>query len=152
MPRRLANRRRHTASGSVRTHRPLARPLWPSARLRRRWWRSYRRAPGAVRLAVAATILLALALAINWIFQVVRKPSELLFPVSGALYKTPSETWRQYGPLFRQYATAIMSADLLAAIAQVEGSGNPVARTYWRWTWTVQPFDVYRPASSAVGM
>jgi hypothetical protein len=45
-----------------------------------------------------------------------------------------------------------MAPDLLAAIAQVESSGNPIVRTYWRWSWTTQPFDVYRPASSAVGM
>jgi len=45
-----------------------------------------------------------------------------------------------------------MTPDLLAAIAQVEGAGNPVARTYWRWAWTSQPFEIYRPASSAVGM
>ena len=25
-------------------------------------------------------------------------------------------------------------------------------RTYWRWSWTLQPFEMYRPASSAVGM
>lgn len=151
MSRRMVERRRR-AAGRVRPRRMWLPGLWPSARIRRRWWRSYRRAPGTVRVAVAATILLSLALAINWIFQVTRKPTELLFPVSGALYKTPSETWRQYGPLFKKYATAIMSADLLAAIAQVEGSGNPIARTYWRWTWTRQPFQVYRPASSAVGM
>jgi hypothetical protein len=76
----------------------------------------------------------------------------LFFPVSGTLNKTPAETWRQYSPLFTRYATASISADLLAAIAQVEGSGNPVARTYWRWSWTSQPFEMYRPASSAVGM
>ena len=46
----------------------------------------------------------------------------------------------------------VADADLLAAIAQVEGSGNPIARTYWRWTWTTRPFAMYRPASSAVGM
>jgi hypothetical protein len=34
----------------------------------------------------------------------------------------------------------------------VEGSGNPIVRTYWRWSLSVKPFDVYRPASSAVGM
>jgi hypothetical protein len=45
-----------------------------------------------------------------------------------------------------------MTADFLAALAQVEGAGNPVARTYWRWRMTTEPFDVYRPASSAVGM
>jgi hypothetical protein len=41
---------------------------------------------------------------------------------------------------------------LLAALAQVEGSGNPIVRTYWRWSFTSKPFEMYRPASSAVGM
>src|SRR5450631_595762 len=54
--------------------------------------------------------------------------------------------------IFRKHATNVITPDLLAAIAQVEGSGNPVARTYWRWSWSAQPFEVYRPASSAVGM
>src|SRR6185295_3736139 len=27
-----------------------------------------------------------------------------------------------------------------------------VARTYWRWRFSLNPFEVYRPASSAVGM
>jgi hypothetical protein len=34
----------------------------------------------------------------------------------------------------------------------VEGSGNPVVRTYWEWTATIDPFEIFRPASSAVGM
>jgi len=89
---------------------------------------------------------------VNGIYQVVRKPSELFFPVSGTLYKTPTETWRSYSPLFREYATPVITADFLAAMAQIEGSGNPLARTYWRWAWTLHPFAVYRPASSAVGM
>ena len=45
-----------------------------------------------------------------------------------------------------------MTPELLAALAQVEGSGNPIVRTYWRWSLRAKPFDVYRPASSAVGM
>ena len=101
-----------------------------------------------VVLAVGCTVWLALNLA----YQVIRKPSELFFPVSGALYKTPSQTWRQYGSLFRDHATNVVTPDLLAALAQVEGSGNPVARTYWRWSFSRKPFEVYRPASSAVGM
>jgi hypothetical protein len=105
-----------------------------------------------VKVIVSVAVVLTLWLAINWIYQVIGKPSELFFPVSGTLYKTPSETWRQYAPLFRKYATNVITPDLLAAIAQVESSGNPVARTYWRWSWTAQPFEVYRPASSAVGM
>jgi hypothetical protein len=83
---------------------------------------------------------------------VVRKPAELFFPVSGVLWKTPAETWRQYEPIFREHATAAITPDFLAALAQVEGTGNPVARTYWRWRMTSEPFDIYRPASSAVGM
>jgi len=83
---------------------------------------------------------------------VVRKPAELFFPVSGVLWKTPAETWRQYEPIFREHATAAITPDFLAALAQVEGTGNPVARTYWRWRMTSEPFEVYRPASSAVGM
>ena len=34
----------------------------------------------------------------------------------------------------------------------MESSGNPAALTYWRWRFSWNPFDVYRPASSAVGM
>ncbi len=44
------------------------------------------------------------------------------------------------------------TAPFLAALAQVEASGNPVARTYWRWSWRPHFFELYRPASSAVGM
>lgn len=96
--------------------------------------------------------LLAVAFAVNWLVQVARKPTELFFPVSGVLNKTPAETWREYGPAFRAHSTAIMTPELLAALAQVEGAGNPLAQTYWRWRLTHQPFEVYRPASSAVGM
>ena len=99
-------------------------------------------------LAAAFVVFLAL----NWSYQVLRKPSELFFPVSGSLYKTPTETWRRYGTLFREHSTNVMTPDLLAALAQVEGSGNPVVRTYWRWSLQRKPFEVYRPASSAVGM
>jgi len=97
-------------------------------------------------------LALSLALTVNALYQVVRKPTELFFPVSGALYKSPGETWRDYGRLFRRYATHEIAPELLAALAQVEGSGNPLVRTYWRWAWVGRPFELYRPASSAVGM
>jgi len=96
--------------------------------------------------------LVAAALALNWVYQVVRKPAELFFPVSGALFKTPTETWQHYEPIFRTHSTAVMTPELLAALAQVEGSGNPVARTPWRLRASADPREVYRPASSAVGM
>ena len=108
--------------------------------------------PAAWRVVIALVAVTAVALAINGIYQVARKPTEIFFPVSGVLAKTPAETWREYGPAFRRYATPAIDAELLAALAQVEGSGNPLVRTYWRWSWAPRPFDLYRPASSAVGM
>src|SRR3984957_14009333 len=140
-------------TGKARRFARLAMRFWPGVRLRRRWWRAFRRATPVVQLGVCAVLVVALSLAANWIYQVIRKPSELFFPVSATLNKTPPETWRQYAPLFRKHATNVMTPELLAAIAQVECAANPVARTYWRWSWTTrQPSEVYRPASSAVGM
>jgi hypothetical protein len=34
----------------------------------------------------------------------------------------------------------------------IRGLGNPVASTYWRWRLTWNPFAIYQPASSSVGM
>ncbi|HTV77495.1 MAG TPA: hypothetical protein VMF03_04515 [Steroidobacteraceae bacterium] len=111
-----------------------------------------RRAPGLLQAVVALVVLAIVALAVNGIYQVLRKPTELFFPVSGALNKMPGETWSRYAPVFRKYATDVTTAPFLAALAQVEASGNPIARTYWRWSWKPHFFELYRPASSAVGM
>jgi hypothetical protein len=129
----------------------LAR-FWPSARTRRRLMKSFRAAPGAVQLTALSVVFVLLSVAVNWTYQVVRKPSELFFPISGQFYKDPAETWRAYGRLFERHSTPVMTPDLLAALAQVEGSGNPIVRTYWRFSLRVEPFEIFRPASSAVGM
>lgn len=147
----ISKARRKSSRGRRRRGSRLKR-AWPGARLRRRWLRAFRHAPGGVRICAALGITAVLFLAINWVYQVVHKPSELFFPVSGTLYKSPAQTWREYGSLFEKYSTDIMTPELLAALAQVEGSGNPIVRTYWRWSWRPHPFEVYRPASSAVGM
>ena len=143
---------RVSRSRRTRTRRFAIASLWPRARSCRRALRALLAAPLAIRLLVAAVVVLVVWSATNWMYQVVRKPTELLFPVSGVLAKTPPETWRQYGPLFHQHSTTVMTPELLAALAQVEGAGNPLARTYWRWSVTWHPFELYRPASSAVGM
>ncbi|OAF19863.1 hypothetical protein [Bradyrhizobium neotropicale] len=109
-------------------------------------------APRAVRIAGIAAILLAVLVLVNIVYQLIRKPTELFVLVGNALDKEPAETWRQYGPLFRTYSTDTITPELLAALAQVETSGNPVARTYWRWRWSLNPLAIYRPASSAVGL
>lgn len=118
----------------------------------RRARRKLRAAPSSVRIVILAASVLAVFFAANLVYQVARKPTEMFFPVGGALNKRPAETWQEYAPLFREYATAAISPELLAALAQAEGAGNPVARTYWRWRLDWNPFAIYRPASSAVGM
>jgi Transglycosylase SLT domain len=122
---------------------------WRGARWARRKLTTAPRAVGIV--GVVASLLAAFSLT-NLAYHVVHKPTELFFFVGGALDKKPSETWRQYGPLFRAYSTSTITPELLAALAQVESTGNPVARTYWRWQLSWNPLAVYQPASSAVGL
>lgn len=105
-----------------------------------------------MRIVAIGLVALAVFSAANLVYQVIRKPSEMFFPVSGVLNKMPAETWRQYAPLFREYSTATIMPELLAALAQVEAAGNPVAHTYWRWRLATNPFAIYQPASSSVGL
>ncbi|MDR4484751.1 MAG: lytic transglycosylase domain-containing protein [Nitrospirales bacterium] len=105
-----------------------------------------------VRIVVIPTILFLLWLGVNWVFHTFHKPTEIFFPLDQSLNKSPVETWREYESLFREHATAVITPEFLAALAQVEGGGNPVARTYWRWQLTWNPLELFKPASSAVGM
>jgi hypothetical protein len=152
MPRRTSKGNSSRKLRRKRKRRFRITGLFPSARTRRRWLRAFRRAPALAQILVGVAALAVLWLALNWTYQVARKPSELFFPVSGVLYKTPTQTWRTYGALFRKHSTAAITPEFLAALAQIEGSGNPIVRTYWRWSLTRKPLDVYRPASSSVGM
>jgi hypothetical protein len=141
-PRTPIRRDRSTLLGRISRWRKRAR--WVQYKLKA--------VPKAVRIVVIAATILAVFSAMNLVYQVLRKPTEVFAPVSGTFNKTPIETWRQYAPLFREYSTASISPELLAALAQVEGAGNPVASTYWRWRLTWNPFAIYQPASSSVGM
>lgn len=147
--------RRRQRGGSKRRQGKTSRRLrrfWPSAQKRRKLVNAFRRAPAAVQVAAVVALALAVALGVNFAYQVVRKPSELFFPISGQFYKDPAATWRAYGSLFERHSTQVITADLLAALAQIEGSGNPIVRTYWRFSLGLEPFEIFRPASSAVGM
>ena len=152
----MASRSRSRVSKRTPRH-PRRRPVGVPAG--RRLARACRRAilalrslPVALQVLGGAAVVLAVWAVVNWGYQVIRKPTELFFPVSGALTKSPPETWRTYGPLFTAHATAVITPELLAALAQVESGGNPVARTYWRWRPRSNPLEWYQPASSAVGM
>ena len=118
----------------------------------RRAYRMFRGTPPALQIAATLAVVVAIWGAANSVVQVWRKPTEMFFPVGQALAKTPAASWREYGPLFREHSTPAISPELLAALAQVEGAGNPVARPQWTWRWSRNPFEWYRPSSSAVGM
>lgn len=104
------------------------------------------------RTVAVLAVLVATWLPSNFAYQVARKPIELLAPLSGLLLKNPAETWQDYAPLFHRYATGTITPELLAALAQAESAGDPLATTYWGWHLSLNPFDIYRPASSAVGL
>src|ERR1700757_2693630 len=105
-----------------------------------------------MRVFLVGIAFLAVCFVVNLVYQILHKPTEVFALIPGESNKTPVETWRRYAPLFQEYSTASISPELLAALAQVESAGNPIARTYWRWSLTSDPFAVYQPASSAVGM
>src|SRR5262245_44675546 len=92
-------RRRKGRSGSFDFRR-----FWPSARTRRRLVKSFRGTPRAVQLTALSVVFVVLFFAVNWSYQVVRKPSELFFPVSGQFYKDPAETWDAYGAVFERHS------------------------------------------------
>jgi hypothetical protein len=126
------------------------KPTWRTRA--KRIQRIVRATPPALCTLVVAILAAGLFLLANLIYHVIHKPTEMLYPVSGMLKKSPEETWRDYGAMFRNYSTANISAEVLAALAQVEGSGDPIAHTYWRWQLAWPPFEMYKPASSAVGL
>jgi len=125
---------------SVMPQAMIARAAFRPTRIRvRRARRSAASRPGrrpfmqvaslAVRFIVGTVLLVIVWATVNWIVQVVRKPSEMFVAVSGSFAKVPAQTWREYGALFNEHSTPVITPDLLAALAQVESSGNPVART-----------------------
>ncbi len=130
----------------------VAATVYSGIRYRRRRSKGFAKFLRRKSIVWWAVLGLATFFALNLVYQVIRKPGELFAPVSGSFAKNPAATWQSYGALFEKYSTSIISSELLAALAQVESDGNPVARTYWRWQWSWNPLEIYRPASSALGM
>lgn len=136
------------AKAALRRLRDVQPRFW-FPRTRRTLRRIRRANPPAAVWVAAAGLLLVVA---NAAYHSARKPTEVLAVVVPTSPKTPAETWSSYGPYFGASSTEVVTPDLLAALAQVESAGDPLARTYWRWRWSWNPLEVYGPASSAVGL
>src|SRR5262245_65459184 len=130
-------------SRAVRGRRARGR----SARAISRWLLAFLAAPLGFQIVLGAVAVVLVWLTVNWVYQVIRKPTEVFFPVSRAMAKQPPQTWRRYASMFHKHSTDVMTPPLLAALAQAEGAGNPVARPYWRWPASWDPLEVYRPAA-----
>ncbi len=107
------------------------------------------------RLPGLLLILIYLAFgffSINFFVQICKKPTELLRFAKIGHPKTPRQTWDEFSDHFRQYATDVITADFLAALVQVESSGNPLDSPTWTWRWTTNPWGLYGPPSTAVGL
>src|SRR5262245_1398183 len=97
----------HSRAGSMahrrrgRRHRTFTAFL---RRMRARWRLSWTMlatvwaSPPVILIPVSAVLIMILWLTVNWVYQAINKPTEVFFPLDDALYKTPPETWRRYGP------------------------------------------------------
>ena len=117
-------------------------------RAARRLLRRARRMPPWGRALVAVAALAAAG--VGW--QLARKPTEVLAVVVPSAPRTPARTWEDYRSLFEANATAVVRPELLAALAQAESGGDPLASPPWTLRWSANPLDLYGPASSAVGL
>ena len=79
--------------------------------------RRINRLGGKGALVVYLVLAIAALYPLNWIYQVARKPGELLAPISASFSRSPDSTWRDYGALFDKHSTDIVSAEFLAALA-----------------------------------
>ena len=102
-----------------------------------------------------AVILIGLFFLVNWVYHVAQNPTIILHHfklASGNPWKSAKGTWEAYGSLFERHETDLMTAQFLAAIAQKESAGNPIATTSWGWKWSKNPFEIYAPLSSSAGL
>ena len=68
--------------------------------------------------------------------------------ICGSICRT--RRWRRRCTIRRQCG-ALSTSTSVASRCPLS-AGNPVATTYWRWRLIGDPFAIYQPASSAVGM
>src|SRR5262249_21690252 len=101
---RGATRRRRRRRFRLAAVRRLARARWREFRMMRK---AMTASPPIVRILVGSALVILIWASVNWTYHVIKKPSEVLFPLDTSLTKHPSETWKQYGSLFRKHSTSV---------------------------------------------
>lgn len=120
--------------------------LKKSTRLRRLFWAVLKHPLGFLAIAI---FLLAI---FNFSYQLYKKPTEFFSLLSLTESKTLFETWAKYKPYFKKNSTPLIPAPFLAALAQAESGGNPLASPEWTLRVNGSLMPSYEPASTSVGL
>ena len=105
-----------------------------------------------IRVVGWTLILVGSFFALNFLVQIGGKPAEALGMLGLGKSRSLAETWHDYSRDFRRHATEIASPTFLAAMAQVESSGNPLATPKWRFRWSGSAWRWFSPESTSVGL
>jgi len=99
---------------------------------------------------LSALLLAMLGLVI--LFQLIKKPTEIIGFAFNTQKKSIYKTWKTYRPLFESHSTEIIKPKFLAALAQVESGGDPLASPNWSFKFPSSFFNLFSPLSSSVGL
>ncbi len=103
------------------------------------------------KTASVVTVVILLLL-LNVMYQVFMKPTEIVRFLGFGTPRTVTDTWDSYGNLFKKHETELMTSDFLAALAQAESGGNPIAGPGWKLKLTADFSRIYAPQSSSLGL
>jgi hypothetical protein len=96
--------------------------------------------------------LIGLLFALNFLIQIALKPAEALGMLGLGRSRSITETWHAFSRHFQRHATEVTPSTFLAAMAQVESSGNPLATPKWRFHWSGSWWRWFAPESTSVGL
>ena len=97
-------------------------------------------------------IFVLLILLFNIGGYIYRQPLEILALLPLGQPKSPAETWKSYSQDFKNFAFGGLSSSYIAALTQIESSGNPLARPPWSFSFRLHPFQIFAPLSSSFGL
>ena len=102
--------------------------------------------------AVSVMTLVLVLFTANGLYQIFMKPTEIIRFLGFDEPRNVTETWDSYGHLFKRHQTSTLTPDFLAALAQAESGGNPIAGPDWKLRVTANFAKIYSPASSSLGL